>query len=986
MWIRRNRLIQERRSGGFICLIVMLVLGCFSITTTSLLARSDKRTEIEDALTITGDYDEIIYNTGIGFEESLLSQDYVDEIGLYYELGMVSNNTEIGSFKAVALKDDLSEEIYHLTCIRGRYPRQENEIAIDVSVANTFGIAPYPGETIDLKLFNANGDYIETRSLEISGVFRCSDNEVVGGWYRCPSFAFENDAYQMPAVFFPPTYCDVFACENETVFFRSSSLDGGAINREVANLLRETGQKCIGFDNNSRRGDGYSWYVGLGHSLSGFFTWDIMNEAVNNGLYKRDFYSEFLIPIMSLLVIVTEAVSIFMLSRNIIANRKEHYAIFRSLGVTAKQIVYNLLIDILGAGLVSAIAGITLGYVGHIFLINALNKLLHLRLYDGIHVDHIVSRITYDPIMMSLSVCACALVLALIIPVYRLYKMYPAELLSTTDSVFVGEKRNNASQTSNLRSGWLGLLNRRVDLHDWSTMLVLTIVLSSLLLGYVFFRAFSEQATVEPRGYMEMLDIDGIGYVVTKSSGLRDWGYNVSNRHDAGIIASFPELVESNPDVKDSWAVIFNESTRMVFDEIPDSNTQLLLGHRLLNYRASNDPFVEDSLIAEGIVFEHMGYDPDVYMYELPTVGLTTNELIGLEGEVVSGEINLDRISSGEEIVLAVPEELQYLCLQYYPVGTILDFDDVVLSDEEDNLNFNTLDDPQWVVYDNYIETESGDVYVSYGSFGARYGIETRVGAIVVLHETHDISEYLTRGTNWVNQLHYTATSDSIDPEPGYGMSVLCLPDTFYNWGLPDRMFTSVKVELNDDCNIYQFDRFWYEALSGSVEVQTRSTFDYIDDISIGVNRVMTIFFALIIVLVFLGTISIITGMYTKTRSNIGRFQTLRRIGLSVKQASLMIYTQNMFYPVIASLAALIPVYFIQFVLKIYLRKLENGEINITETPWGIRLPLIADLFSYDFIPVLICCFVLGYLLIFIGTLPQILYLRKMKMIETRED
>lgn len=987
MLTQKKRIISDFRSGRFICLIIMLIFGGFSISTTSLLVRSEKRTEIEEFLDVTGDYDEIVYNTRIGFEEALSELDFVDDIGLYYELGAISNISDVYTFKAVALKDELSEELYHLTCIRGTYPRRENEIAIDVSVANTYGIAPYPGETIDLKLYNFKGDYIETRSFVISGVFKCSNNEVVGGWNRCPFFAFDNDSYQMPAVFFSPSCTDLFSCVNETVFFRSYSKGAGSLDNAVSMLLNETGQGCTGFEYNSRRSSGYSWYTGLGHGFGGSFSWNKMNEAVDNGLFKRDFYSEFIIPIISILVIVTEAVSIFMLSRNIIADRKEHYAILRSIGMSSKQVVNNLLIEIMGFGFIGNCIGIVLGYAVHIGLIRLLNNLSHLRLYDGIYVDDVVKHITYDPIITSIEVCICSLILALVIPVYKLYRLYPAELLSTSDSMFIWKKKSKKVRSSSLKSGWLHLLNKRIDLHDWSTMLVMMIVLSSLLFGYVFFRAFSEQATVESRGFMEMLGIDGSGYVVTRSGSIRDWGYNVSNRHDAGIIPTFPELVESNPDVKDSWSVIFNESTRMVFDEEPDENMQLLLGNRLLNYRPSDDPFVVDALVAENIIFEHTGYESNVYMYELPTVGLTTNEMLGLESEIVSGEINFDKIGSGEEVVLAVPEELLYLCLQYYPVGTAIDFDDIVLTEEEEGLNFDSLNDSKWVVYDNYVETEAGEVYVSYGAFGTRYNIETRVGAIVVLHDEHDISEYLTMGTNWVNQMHSTASRDSIDPEPAYGMSVLCLPSTFDSWGLPDKNFTSVKVELAEDCDIYQFDEFWYKALSGSIDVQTKSTFDYLDDISIGTNRVMTIFFVLIIVLVLLGMISIITGLYTKTRSNSARFQTLRRIGLSVNQASIMIYTQNMFYPIIAIITAITPVYFMQCIFGSIKLKIQNGEMDMLETtPWGIRIPYSADLFSYNFIPALICCVLLGFLLIFIGTLPQILYLKKMKMIETRED
>ena len=983
-------ILRDMRSGRFICLIAMLVLGVFSITTISLLIRSEKKTEIEEALTITGDYDEIIYDTNIGLENSLFGSDLIDDIGLYYELGSITDTDDIANFKAVAFKDKVSENIYHMTCIRGNYPQNNNEIAIDISVANTYGIAPYNGETLALKLYNSKGEYIQTRDYVVSGVFEGSNNEVIGGWNRCPGFAFDTNSYRMPAVFFYNSDLDVWECTNETVFFNSHSSGSADLNNEVSRILNETGSACAGYEYNSRRSNGYSWYIGLDelsvNSSSDDFSWETIQNAVNRGLYKRDFYSAVVFPLIFLMVVVTEAVSIYMLTKNIIEDRKEHYAILRCIGMSSRRIVRSLILEMLVFGLLGVIAGIGLGYASHIVMIKAFNDILHIRLSDGIHVSHIVDQITFNPIFMSVLVCFFSLAISFIIPLVRLYKSYPAELLSTTSRAFVDLNRKQNIKVSYYKKGWLRLLNKRIDLHDGCTMLVMMIVLSSFLLGYVFFRAFSEQITAEERGYMEMLGINGKGYVASRSSSLQDWGYIVSNRHDAGVKPSFADLIENNSDVEKSWAVIFNESTRMVFDEEPNKDLKKLLGNRYLNYRSSDDPYIKESIRAEKVVFKHTGYEPDVQMYELPTVGITVKEMTELKSEVVAGIIEIEKIKSGEEVVLAVPQELLDICLQYYPVGSMINFDDIKLSEEEEKLNFNTLDDPKWIVYDNHIQTGNGERYVSYGAFGTKYQINARVGAIVALTDNQDVVEYLTTGHSWVHQLHNYACENYDEDEPAYGMSILCLSDSFTNWGLPDKNFTSVKVKLKDSCDIYQFDRFWYEELSGSVDVQTKSTFDYVDRISIGTNRVMTIFFVLMIVLIMLGVMSIISGLYTKTRSNTARFQTLRRIGLSIKQSHIMLYTQNMFYPLISTLFAIVPIYILQIFFNSVYNKVEAGDLDITELPWYTKIPYWANLFSYDFIPSLICCLIIGNLLILIGTLPQILYMRKMKMIETREE
>ena len=139
-------------------------IGLFNFEATGLLVRSIKMTEMEDCRCKTGDYDAALYMVDIGIEDAFLKSGIIDEVGLYYELGTVTDVNGVAEFKAVSLKDDLSEDIYHMTCIRGSYPQSENEIAIDISVAHAYGIPPYPDESIDLKMYDSEGEYIGSKT------------------------------------------------------------------------------------------------------------------------------------------------------------------------------------------------------------------------------------------------------------------------------------------------------------------------------------------------------------------------------------------------------------------------------------------------------------------------------------------------------------------------------------------------------------------------------------------------------------------------------------------------------------------------------------------------------------------------------------------------------------------------------------------------------------------------------------------------------
>ena len=978
--------VRKTQLGRFISLIIMVLLGSFTVATAGYLIRAVKKTELEDALNLTGNYEAAVYMVDIGFENELERSELIDDVGVYYELGTISDSEGIAEFRAVALKDEPSENIYHMTCLRGDYPSSPNEVAVDISVANTYGIPPYPGESIELSMYNSSGEPIGTQVFEISGIFKDSASEVSGGWYRFPC----DIPYSMPAAFFCSDDIQRWGTDKESVFIQSHASNLATLQNEISSIQDITGIHGIGIEINNKVSGGYSSYLGLDYNEVGSQYGDVtlanVDQAVDRGMFKRDFYSSVILPIIALLVIMTEVVSVYMISKNIIADRREHYAILRSIGMSSQSIVKSLIVEMLGFCSVSSVTGALLATSAHSAMINFLNSKWNLRLYDGLNVEHVIRKVTYDPVITAILICLLSIALALAIPLYRLGKMYPSELFSSSDAIFVGKGNKALRNKTRIGGGWLGLLNRRLDLHDSSTMFVMAILMSAMLCGYVFFCAYSDKETDHAKGAIRTLGLNGDGYVVERSVKGDNWRYNVFNRHDAGLPRDAFEEISSDLNVADTRAVIFNESTRMVFDEEPDEGMQELLNYRIISIPESMD-FYDVNKTGEDLIFEHMGYEPDTIMYELPTVGLTSNELSALESEVVAGYIDQEKILSGEEVVLAVPEELEELCVSYFPIGSQISFDDVVLTNEEEMLDLGNIEDEKWKVYETYVEVNGEDIYVRYDSVGTRYELSSTVGAIVVLHDEQDMKDYLSCGSLWSVGLQMNERNIS----KSYGMSLICLDDTFANWGLPDSNYTKVKVTLDDQADVYEFDKLWYQVLSECTGIKTQTTFEFLDEINSPSARVMAEFFILITALVALSMASIIFGLYTKTRGNSERFQSLRRIGLSVRQACLLIYTQNLFYPLISVMIAIVPVYLIQSMFNTIYGKLMSGELSAvvsgsSRLPWYMLLPITKNLFSYNFVPALIVCFLVGVLLIVIGTLPQVMYLTKMKMIAEKEE
>ena len=48
-----------------------------------------------------------------------------------------------------------------------------------------------------------------------------------------------------------------------------------------------------------------------------------------------------------------------------------------------------------------------------------------------------------------------------------------------------------------------------------------------------------------------------------------------------------------------------------------------------------------------------------------------------------------------------------------------------------------------------------------------------------------------------------------------YTLSMLCLPETFHSWQLPDELFTEVDCSLRENVDVSKANAAWYQVLAG---------------------------------------------------------------------------------------------------------------------------------------------------------------------------
>ncbi len=986
--------LYKRQAGRIVCLLVMLVIGGATITSTGLLVRSQKSYELNKSLTRAGDYDGVFYNVPFGMlDKEISSSDVIESAGSYLEVGMLSQPGSDVMFKGAVFKDKASEEMYHMPCIRGTYPVHSDEVAIDISTAQKMGISPYPGSRIELELYDNDSNPVGTDEYVVVGVFEASADNVWGGWYRYPLDAYNEGEYIVPSIFFCDSRFDQYDSCTETIFVQSQkNADVSSFIDAMYNIVSRSGCDAR-FEYNDKRVSSYASLLGIFGSIEekyGEFSYSSISRAIEDGYGIKDFFSSVLIPIICVMVLIIVSTTVYMLVRIIIADRQEYYADLRLVGMSSQKLICDIVIEFLILGVIGTVLGILIGLLTHIAMIRVVSSLCNVKLESGFAVSEAVRTITYDPIVLCIIICALSVIAALILPLFSLCKMTPIELLNEDNKLFVRNTRRHNRKRSRYNDGWLLTLTRRISLHDSITMITLAMVLSVMLFGYLYFCAYSDYSTIEYRSYLKESRIGEFDYVTIKSTQIQDASYKVSNRHSSGISHVSIDRISDYGYTDELFAKISNTSTRIVFEQEPNADLIDLLGGNNIRIQFDDSILGKDGELGQAAVFKAMGYDPDCYMYELPTVGIRPEQLEDLKNYVIAGRIDLDAIASGKEVVVAVPQYLADKAMQYYGVGTKISFSDILLGEDTEELNLNSEEayEKRYHVYENTITDENGNVISTFASaYGSRHNIETQVGAVVVLdNELCDL--YLEPDFNGATY-EYDEESGREKQTTTYGMALIVNDKyTFESWGLPDINYTEIRAKIGKDANINDYDQMWYSAMSDSKDVQTVSSFNYRNKMHSDVIETMVIYYLMAALLVAMGAMAVTIGLYTRISINSDKIQTLRRLGLSVRQGGLLIVLQNIYYPFVAAVISIIPVYLCQNLFMYIRKKLESGEWESSYTgnePWYVSLPYRYNLFDYNFISALAVCLLTGILLIILGSIPQIRYLRKHKMITEEE-
>ena len=437
------------------------------------------------------------------------------------------------------------------------------------------------------------------------------------------------------------------------------------------------------------------------------------------------------------------------------------------------------------------------------------------------------------------------------------------------------------------------------------------------------------------------------------------------------------------------WQIMINGSTRLTYPQGTESDAvkDLLEDHALRQFQPSREAYEQANYEAENAMWEAIGYSPEENVYAVPTVGISWTQMEALEPYLAAGELNRERLEAGEEVVIAVTEDKKEAALEAFSIGSSLPLSDILLSAEEDQFDFSSH--PAYIkepVYEQDVWMPEGEAevhLVSY-AFGTREDIETRVGAILVIDDMEAAKQCMAADADFM-----PGSSTNT-----YGVNLLCLAeDTFAAWGLPDHLYTKVGLRVRTGEDMETVDKAWYRLLGQSKGMTAYSVMNIRSDMQNGKNRVMYIYYVLISLLCLITACGAAMQLYTRIRRKSTDIACMRAIGLTIPQLGKVILYQNIFYPVVGVICAVIPAALCQSFFFYIRKQIDSGVWNSTEyinshfgeLPFWAELPYRYNLFSYHPILILLLLFLLGVLLMAVVTIPQMVYIKKMQVVEDLE-
>ncbi|MDE6530387.1 MAG: hypothetical protein K2K96_06410, partial [Lachnospiraceae bacterium] len=467
----------------------------------------------------------------------------------------------------------------------------------------------------------------------------------------------------------------------------------------------------------------------------------------------------------------------------------------------------------------------------------------------------------------------------------------------------------------------------------------------------------------------------GADYVARKDIYDTMWGNVLFNRHNEGIYEEDMEELAASVDAASVRGVIQLPGLKVFCrgSNLSEEQKDALSPLNIENNRHSDFDFLQELFEKSK---EAQGYDKDDLLYRVPSIAIDADFLQSLSPYVREGELDMTGLSDGRKIVIVEYPDAELS--NPFSVGDCISFTDVVITDpyvETWDFSQNTMPtgyEPTF--YYDYTDKSMTDI-PGY-SFGTKVVFDAQVCAVLQIDD-----ENLQK---MFDSESYVLTCSS----PGY--EILCCTDALPIWGLPDRCYTDVYVDLAPDADVDRFEFLWYRIVGKSGKVDSISKMDVKQRIARTDRSNLILFASMILLVISTGCFGMINAYHFAVNRNMRNLQIIRAVGIS-KKALVFSHIRELFLcPLWAIVTSLLPVTIFDLVKRYanyYAFELGNqsyilGDNGIWTGNWALRFPFYIELWEQPIPLIMTVAFLCLVLLNIAVTVSPLRQIRKANIVD----
>lgn len=912
----------------------MVLLGTIMVSTMAMtigvfLARSASQGNIEKLLNACGNYDLLTLPIEEEQLETLAQNDRIAEYRIILNGGLCqtqySNAVPFGAFDT-----EQAQEMFHYAPEKGgRYPTAPGEVCAYRETFHTLSIAPVLGNHFTLELYDVQGTYVGEREFTIVGILNEADSHF--GDIRSlgesivttgDSRHFSEEETNLPQIFICPedlpdvcTMTAMIRCTPDAI----PSLKKGSVANELAEQGIETWRPAP------------NRIMTIG-SIVHVLAW------TENELYDRaylsynDFYSSILIPVFLGIILLVSFISAYAVMADAMKERRRQFGLYRSMGMSIREVRKRLLGEAFFFDVVGVAVGYVLGIILYLLYLLICNAVSDAYVYSAFGAHPIARAISLSPYVWPWLLGFLFSSVALAAPVFFSTRLSPNEMLSPEKAAAPAARREKRSPYGRILCKVTG---RKLSGNRPAAFLIF-ITGWAFVFGAAFMMGKADSDNILLYQQLEVSESVSADYVARKYINDTMWGNVVFNRHNEGISAEDMDALAASEDVSSVKGVIQLPGLKVFGgSNLSEEQKDALSPLNIENNQQKDflQELYEKSKAAQG-------YARDDLLYRVPGAAIDTDFMQSLSPYVRAGELDMKGLADGEKIVIVEYPDAELP--NPFSVGDRVALTDVVITDpyvEAWDFSHNTM--PEGYAPTFYYDfTDKSVTDIEGYSFGTKVVFNTQICAVLYIDD-ENLREMLDSESYVYSSSH-----------PGY--EILCCTDALPTWGLPDRCYTDVYLNLTPDADVDRFEFLWYRIIGKSGKVDSISKMDVKRRIARTDRSNLILFASMIILVIFTGCFGMVNAYHFAVNRNMRNLQILRAVGINRKALAFSHIRELLICPLWAVVTSLLPVTIFDLVRRYaYYYAFEMGHYNSTVADngtvisnWSLRFPFYIELWK----------------------------------------